>query len=195
MLFHGISMESVANFNERLSVSSNAFHDERTLTFKPVDSVLAIESLRRRLPIALPDELVNLCTRCGAFESAFFADCGDTICVHSARELISTPFGLIDFIEFAWGGRPEFTERVNSTELAAANQYYVAFGYRYEDDDVRDYLYFDPAGRFGHVWFNQDDDASWEIELQAILNGSAHVVPLTELLQDQFELILNAEME
>jgi hypothetical protein len=112
--------------------------------------------------------------------------------VYSARDLATLPCGLIDFIDHTWGGRPEFKECLTRSEIQTINKRCIAFGYRYEDDNVHDYLYFDGDGNFGSLFFDQDDRKSWEPCIRDILSESAHVTSLEALLQDQFEIIGNA---
>lgn len=186
-------MEIVKNFNARLIEMENEYVDERKLLFKPVDSVLSIEALRRRLPISIPDELVAMWMNTGAFESAFFADCWQTICVFSARELVVIPCGLIDFIDHIWGGRPEFVEYFNSEETQAFNERCVVFGYRYIDDNVHTYFYFDRTGKFGCLHFDQDDGSSWEPGIRNLLNDNVKGSSLSVLLQDQFDIVCSTQ--
>jgi len=70
--------------------------------------------------------------------------------------------GLIDMVRHCWGNeREELEPGVNfsDAQIDMLNQQYTVFG-RYNRDEgfeASGYLFFDRAGRFGRIWFSQDD--------------------------------------
>lgn len=136
-----------------------------------------------------PDELIDFFEQFGALQSCQFQDAWQTLIIFSAQELQPRQTGVVTFIDAYWGGRPEFAEFFSAEEIARLDQQYQVFGLRYVDDNVHDYLIFDPNG---HLFFDQDDCANTLEILKDSLKSSALSSSLTELLREQMEMMLTA---
>lgn len=78
------------------------------------------------------------------------------------RHLKST--GVVDIFNFVWGNNkaglePSDDNWVNQEEYNKLNTDYTAFGYVSVDDNLNLALYFDKAGKFGVIPYDQDDTA------------------------------------
>ncbi|MFC4159525.1 hypothetical protein [Chitinimonas lacunae] len=91
--------------------------------------------------------------------------------------------GLVDFIKWIWGSRDEIDESYDSEDIEQLNRSYRVFGMQYYDDNQHSYLYFDEAGRFGSIYYDQDNfDALCRDYLDPMLNASPADCTLDELV-------------
>lgn len=100
--------------------------------------------------------------------------------------------GLIDMIVYSWcNDRYEFAEGeyFERAELDALNTRYRCFGW-YRTDTIGEsawYLYFDPLGRFGALFYDQDGFDHARTELLGMLDASPARQTLEELLCEGIE--------
>lgn len=189
-----------AGFDMKLVDDFHAFldkHDEDLvrgyrLSFKAPDSAEAITALEKKLGFAVPAELRAMWTTKGALHSTWFADAWQTLTIDSAAEMAAHPVGLLPFIDHAWGGRPELAAWLPADAAAKLNADYVVFGYRYVDDNVHDYYFFDRRGRFFHLPFDQDDMTAARDQVREMAKAAPAGSSLDELLRDQLTTIREA---
>lgn len=160
--------------------------------WKTPDAPEAITALEKKLGFAVPPELRALWTTKGALHSVWFGDSWQTLTMDTAAEMAEHPVGLLQFIDHAWGGRPELAAWLPADAAAKLNAEYIVFGYRYVDDNVHDYFFFDRQGRFGNLPFDQDDMTG----ARDIVRGMAKAAPagesLDKLLGDQLATMRTA---
>jgi hypothetical protein len=182
-------MKLIDEFNEKLKalVDEDSFDWQRVI-FSTPETEENIATLREK--VIIPEELAAFFLKYGAFKSNAFGDAWQTVQLFSVQELLDMPLGIIDFIDYYWGGRPEFADYFSSEEITHLNQQYKIFGLKYVDDNVHDYWFFDQHGKCGNLPFDQDDcEPAMEI-LKELLISSNLTLSLEELLTAQFESIL-----
>lgn len=182
-------MEIVNQFNEKLKalVDEDTF-ESQYVVFSDPDNEETLAQLKEKA--AIPESLAAFLLQYGACKSNWFGDAWQTVQLFSAQELLDMPLEIIDFIDYYWGGRPEFVEYFSAEEIAQLNQQYKVFGLRYIDDNVHDYWVFDQYGKFGNLTFDQDDCEYAMDMLKELLISSNFMLSLEELLIAQFESIL-----
>lgn len=114
----------------------------------------AISALEESYGTPLPESLKTFCQEygrltAGDFETALsilpdFLENG-----HSCR-------GLVRSIIHIWEGRPEFSQNLTKAQIDRLNQNYFIFGMRGISDNEHVYYYFDKAGKFGNMSFDQE---------------------------------------
>ena len=157
--------------------------------FKKPDGAEAIAALEKKLGFAVPTALRSLWTTKGALHSVWFGDSWQTLTMDTAAEMAEHPVGLLQFIDHAWGGRPELAAWLPGDATAKINADYIVFGYRYEDDNVHDYFFFDRRGAFGHLHFDQDDMSDARAAVRAMAQTPPAGESFDELLGDQLATI------
>jgi hypothetical protein len=162
---------------------------------KPADAEAALEAVARRAGMPLPPALAHLLATEGAFHNPWFGDVWQTLRLDSAAELLERRTGLATFIDDVWAGRPELHEWFGAEALSQIDAQTFVFGFRYEDDNVHDYLYFDRRGRFDHLYFDQDSPRVARSHLTSILREPGPGVTLEELLASQLEIMMMAIQE
>lgn len=160
--------------------------------WKKPDAPEAIAALEKKLGFAVPRELRTMWTTKGALHSIWFADSWQTLTMDTAAEMAEHPVGLLQFIDHAWGGRPELAAWLPAEAAAKINAEYIVFGYRYEDDNVHDYYYFDRGGRFGHLPFDQDDMTGARAIVQQLAQAPPAGESFDELLGEQLATMRKA---
>lgn len=189
-----------AGFDMKLVDDFHAFLDKHDadlvrgyrLSFKEPDSAEAIAALEKKIGFAVPAELRAMWTTKGALHSPWFADAWQTLTIDSAAEMAAHPVGLLPFIDHAWGGRPELAAWLPADAAAKINAEYVVFGYRYVDDNVHDYFFFDRRGRFFHLPFDQDDMSEARTKVRELAKAAPAGSSFDELLRDQLAAIREA---
>lgn len=182
-------MKIIDEFNEKLKALVEEEHfDWQRVVFAMPETEESIAQLKEK--VFLPEELTAFLLKYGAFESNGFADAWQTVQLFSVQELINRPLGIIEFIDYYWGGRPEFADHFSSDQIATLNQQYKVFGLKYVDDNVHDYWFFDQKGKFGNLTFDQDDCEYAMKILKELLISSSLTLSLEELLNAQLESIL-----
>jgi len=182
-------MRLIDEFNEKLKalVDEDSF-DWQRIVFSTPEIEESISKLREK--VIIPEELAAFFLKYGAFKSNGFGDAWQTVQLFSVQELIDIPLGIVDFIDYYWGGRPEFADYFSSEEMTQLSQQYKIFGLKYVDDNVHDYWFFDRYEKFGNLPFDQDDCEPAMDILKELLISSNLTLSLEELLNAQFESIL-----
>jgi hypothetical protein len=160
---------------------------EYQIEFSTPDSPDDIARLTQRIGMPVPESHGNLLLTSGVFHHAHFGDTWQTLRLYSAKEMLDRQCGVVDAIKEIWGGRPELDAALTAEQIAKLNAEYVVFGYRYVDDNVHDYLFFDRRGGFYHLLFDQDDTADAEDTLRALAGQASASVSLEALLKTQFD--------
>jgi hypothetical protein len=183
---------SVKQIVEDFQRAIGAETEFREVIFLPPSAGHDILALEEKAGVPVPAELARLYRETGAFRDKFFGDDWQTIYLFSPAELAGQPLGLASFIDFVWGGRPELVQWLSSEQRHRLDTSYAVFGYRYENDNVHDYLYFDAGGGFGHFHFNQDSSSRMGEALRALAQNGGGGMSLELLLTKQFEIILGS---
>lgn len=169
------------------SIDDEDLQEEYKIVFSEPDSPDDIAQLVERIGMPVPESYATLLRTDGAFHHVHCGDIWQTIRLHSAKEMLDRPNGLVDFIKDIWGGRPELDDALTPESIAKLNAEYVVFGYRYVDDNVHDYFFFDRGGGFHHLLFDQDDTSDAEEALHALADQAGEGIALEALLKPQFE--------
>lgn len=183
--------DSEETFEEHLAKYSQIIRVGETTS----DAELA--ALEAALGRPLPDDLREFYKTVGQLRSTM-----GPIEVPSARELLRRlalpeewsghrirSLGLVDMIVHCWGGdrwefRPE-SGLIKAEEIERLNARYAVFGWLNSDPGLEGhhYLYFDEAGRFGTVFFHQEDfDRFYAESLGPMQERSPAKETLSELL-------------
>ncbi len=153
------------------------------LAFAQPDNADDIARFEDLIGTPLPPALRDLYLEGGAFAHVHFANAWQTLRIDPVRShLASLPLesGLVAFIHSTWGGREELAESLDDFYVETVNANYTVFGWRYIDDNVHDYLYFDRNGLFGNFRFDQDE-ASHNL---CRLRNLAEILPEGDLDRD-----------
>jgi hypothetical protein len=161
--------ESINSLNQDVIDDDPDGGESFSLSFSEMDDEDDIVALEHAIQATLPDELKGLYLTNGAFNHDCFADAWNTIDIYSVERLLRQlnnpnnkvsqyPFGmgLVAFMDALWDGRKEFVGRISDKVRGTINSNFFVFGYRYVDDNVHDYLYFDRLGAYGNFLFDQD---------------------------------------
>lgn len=188
-------MKLIDDFNDEIQRLQEEIADNHRFEYKEKDLPDNIKALQQKINIQIPGDLENLLIRDGAFYHQNFGDVWQTLEIYSAVEMLSNTAGLLDFIEYAWGGRDDLLAHFNSDEQQQLNLECIVVGYRYVDDNVHDYLYFSKPGHFGHLLFDQDSQKTAISELRAILRNNGTRYSFDELIRQQLnEIVEGAEL-
>ncbi|KAA6432763.1 SMI1/KNR4 family protein [Dyadobacter flavalbus] len=170
------------------------------------EEVLVLEN---RIGIKLPEVLKNLYTGFGSIKNRNWNEnnCLDIYSVSYLMERLDDPdkwartesLGIIDMIRLSWGNdRYELDEELSPAMKAYLNKHYICFGLYRTDDNLEsaNYLYFDMHGRFGSVFYHQDNfEDLLQNHLRPMLEESPATHTLEELLLEAFEIITELKME
>lgn len=107
--------------------------------------------------------------------------------------------GLVDVIRAHWGGdRAEFDagSHFSADELRVLNERFIGYGWYMVADILEGahFLFFGRDGRFGSLYYHQDDFASAKQALKAMLRDGIPGQPLEQLLGNALEEV-RASME
>lgn len=128
------------------------------LKFNRPDSAQAVAAWEKELGMAVPAPLKQALTKKGAFSSGSPADMEErTFQIYPAEECRRMGNGLIAHIDALWGGRPEFEDFFSQDELISLNRSYAAFAEVCVNQNAFIHYYFDSAGKFGWLYYDQDD--------------------------------------
>lgn len=155
-----------------------------------------LKKIESDLGFELPTELRELAKTRGPFTAGTFND----LCVMGGWNDNGHPTGLVEYIDYVWGGRPEFEEFYKEKEVRFLNENYFAIGTRYQDDNVHEYIYFDKNGKFGSIVFDQDYFEAFQDEVEPMFEKSTARETLKQVLSRQFtelikEKVLNQYLE
>lgn len=92
------------------------------------------------------------------------------------QESLPSP-GLVDFIDYCWGGRPEFEAAYRQQQLQHVNQNFIAFAVRYIDDNCHEYLFFDREGNFDSIALDQDSFEYFQDSFDSLLTSTKVPTP------------------
>ncbi|OPZ90690.1 MAG: hypothetical protein BWY75_00628 [bacterium ADurb.Bin425] len=123
----------------------------------------------------LPDQLRDFALNYGVFGIGTF-ESKLAILEHWDEEQIAKP-GLVNFIDYCWGGRPEFEEFYKPQHIEHIDQNFFAFGVRYIDDNCHEYLFFDKEGNFGTIFMDQDCFGDFQADFNPLLKTNKIVRP------------------
>jgi hypothetical protein len=165
---------------------------EYQIVFEAPDPAADVARLAQRIGMPVAQSYADLLSTKGAFRHAHYGDTWQTLRLYSAQEMLDCRNGLVDFIDDIWGGRPEFEDALTSASIAKLNAEYIVFGYRYQDDNVHDYLFFDRHGGFHHLQFDQDDTTEAEEMLNKLTQQTVAGISFEALLNAQFDIISKA---
>lgn len=127
--------------------------------------------------VGLPLELRDFAFANGVFAIGTF-ETKLAVLEHWDEEQIAKP-GLVNFIDYCWGGRPEFEEFYKPQHIEHIDQYFFAFGVRYIDDNCHEYLFFDKEGNFGAIYMDQDSFGEFQEDFNPLLKTTKIPNPLS----------------
>jgi hypothetical protein len=165
---------------------------EYQIVFVAPDPAADVARLAQRIGMPVAQSYADLLSTKGAFHHAHYGDTWQTLRFYSAQEMLDCRNGLVDFIDDIWSGRPELEDALTSASIAKLNAEYIVFGYRYQDDNVHDYLFFDRHGDFHHLLFDQDDTTEAEKMLNKLAQQTVAGISFEALLNAQFDSISKA---
>lgn len=106
--------------------------------------------------------------------------------------------GLVDAIVHSWGNdRPEFApgKFFSADQLKALNAQYIGFGLYRPDLERAHYLYFDAQGRFGALFYDQDDFSDAQKRLTAMLRTSPAPGDLASVIGHSLDALRQSQKE
>jgi len=168
-----------------------------------------IRELENRIHMRLPEELSTFYTGFGAIKNRNWNEnnCLDIYSVKYLMEKLNDAdkwsrtesLGIIDMIRLSWGNdRYELDEELSASMKNFLNNHCICFGLYRTDDNLEsaNYLYFDTYGRFGSVFYHQDDfEELLENHLLPMMEASPATQTLEELILEAFEIITELKME
>ncbi len=184
-------MKSLIDFNLYLqSIDDPDTSEELQASFPGPMSTVDIQQVEAAIGCPLPLPLRDFLIETGPFISTHFGDAWNTIKIFDIETMLTSPVGIIDHIDWHWGGRPELADALSIEQMATLNARYKVFGMRCIDDNEYDYLFFDADRGFFHsLPLNQDNmDASitW---LLGSVSTSPVGITLVELIQHQISTL------
>ena len=72
-----------------------------------------------------------------------------------------------------WGGRTEFGNSFEPSEIASLNAGWVCFGHYLHNDDSHTFLVFDRSGQFARIFYDQDNWGDFQQALKSLLAGAS----------------------
>ncbi len=182
-------MKALIDFNTYLqSLDDSELSDELEVSFPGPMSMAAIQRVEAVIGCPLPQSLRDFLSQTGPFISTHFGDVWNTIKVFDSETMLESPSGIVDHIDWHWGGRPELADALTIEQIATLNARYKVFGTRCIDENCYDYLFFSVDGGFYSLLLDQDDmDAciAW-------LLGGISISPVGESLTELIEQQLSA---
>jgi hypothetical protein len=179
------------------------------LDIEQKSTIEAIALLENQIHSKLPEELGNFYTGFGAIKNRNWNEnnCMDIYSIKYLMERLNDPdkwartesLGIIDMIKLSWrNDRYELDDELSPSMKTFLNKNYICFGLYRTDDNLEsaNYLYFDTHGRFGSVFYHQDDfEDLLENHLHPMMEESPAAQTLIELLLEAFEIITELKIE
>lgn len=183
-------MKALIDFNTYLqSLDDCDVSDELEVSFAGPMSMTGIQRVEAVIGCPLPQTLRDFLTQTGPFISTHFGDVWNTIKVFDSETMLEAPCGIIDHIDWQWGGRPELDDALAIEQMATLNARYKVFGTRCIDDNRRDYLFFSVDGGFYSLLLDQDDMDTCIAWLLGSISASPVGESLTELIEQQLSAL------
>ena len=186
--------ETLARYREALELAVKTDPDYAeyfAITFHEPLSDGQLRKLETSLGFPIPNALKTMALR-NPIEVGSFSE---LVVLTEWKNRDDVP-GLINYIDYAWGGRPEFEEYYQEKHRDYLNKNYFVFGMRYHDDNVHEYLYFDREGMFGSIVFDQDEFSQVQKQLNPLLKKSTANETLDQVISRSFsEVIKNKLLE
>lgn len=134
--------------------------------FKPLDEA-KIAKHEAAAGIKLPPELREFALTKGVLTIGSY-ETKLAILEHWDEEKIAEP-GLVNYIDYCWGGRPEFEEFYKPQQIEHVDKHFFAFGAQYIDDNCHEYLFFDSEGNFDSIFMDQDSFGYFQEDFNPLL--------------------------
>jgi hypothetical protein len=178
------------------------------ITIEDKSSAEELKNLENAASVQFPEDLRQFYTSFGSLRCESVNE-NNSIQVFSPRSLLeklnnpdswssTESLGLIDMIKLNWGNdRYEFDEELKSEIKEAVNNNYTCFGWYYTEDNLESahYLYFDKAGKFGYVFYHQDDfEELVQDFLKPMFKSSPATMSLEELLLESIKVITDLKI-
>lgn len=191
--------QMLSRFDDALKLAAKRDEDYAgfyTLKFAEPLTDERLQKIESDLGLEIPADLKRLAKTHGPLTVGSFND----FCLMGGWNDNGHPTGLVDYIDYVWGGRPEFKECYKEKELRFLNENYFAVGTRYQDDNVHEYVFFDKTGKFGSIVFDQDYFEAFQDEVEPMFKKSTARETLEQVLSRQFtelikEKVLNQYLE
>ncbi len=172
--------------------------------FGCADDEVTVDRLEKLIDSPLPADLRAFYLQHGSYSMSESGDDWETIHLSCADDLVCDlqdddplpGLGVVEFIDWFWGGRPEFAERFSREQIAELNRNYHIFGHCYVHDNRHRYYYFDRAGKMGVIDFNQDAfESACEHDFEPMLQASPAHFDLDGLISSEIDaMIARSEM-
>jgi len=127
--------------------------------------------------ITLPPALREFALRHGAFRIGDYESKLGVLPRWSEEKIAG--HGLVNFIDYCWGGRPEFEEFYTQEHLDHVNKSFIAFGIADIDDNRHEYLFFDREGNFASIFMDQDSFDWFQEDFNPLLKTNTIPSPQT----------------
>ncbi|MGB4812108.1 MAG: hypothetical protein WBP13_06460 [Methylophilaceae bacterium] len=160
-------------------------------------SFVDIENLETKHQCKVPESLKDLFMHFGGFELRDKEGWG-SLCVYSGAKNQYFPIfaGLLDMIEMLWGNRPEFEQYLAHNEIQSLNSSYFVFGHIFHDDNAYTHLFFTIDGKFGSVYYDQDNFNEFYESVKGLLaNEGGFLDSLDVLISKSSDVIIEALIE
>ena len=183
-------MKALIDFNAYLqSLDDSDVSDDLEVSFPGPMSMAAIQRVEAVIGCPLPQSLRDFLAQTGPFISGHFGDFWNTIKVFDSETMLESPSGIIDHIDWQWGGRPELADALTIEQMATLNARYKVFGTRCIDDNRYDYLFFSVDGGFYSLPLDQDDMDACIAWLLGSISASPVGRSLAELIEQQLSAL------
>lgn len=165
------------------------------IKFKEPESDEAIAAWENELGTTVPTQLKLVLMENGAFSNGCPLDMEErTFQIYSVEECRNMGNGLIKHIDDLWGGRPEFEDSFSEDEIALLNRDYVAFAEVCVNQNAFLHYYFDASGKFGWLYYDQDDfDSAKESYFRPLLINTQAAYSFDEIVSHMISSCLADE--
>lgn len=183
-------MKALIEFKSWLqSLDNSDMTGELEVSFAGPMTMAEIRRIEAAIECTLPQSLRDALIETGPFISTHFADVWNTIKFVDNDTMLNAPTGIIDHIDWHWGGRPELADALTIEQMATLNARYRVFGARCIDDNRYDYLFFSVDCGFYNLLLDQDDIHSGIAWLLDSISTAPGGRSLAELIDQQLSAL------
>lgn len=146
---------------------------------QPRESEAALQEAERAVGTAVPTALRDFYTKYGPFairDTGYWdALSWGSVRIYGSGSWKSPAYlrGLVDAVNELWGGRTEFGNSFEPSEIASLNAGWVCFGHYLHNDDSHTFLVFDRSGQFARIFYDQDNWGDFQQALKSLLAGAS----------------------
>ncbi|GAB3256151.1 hypothetical protein [Chitinimonas naiadis] len=145
-------------------------YDWNQLTINARETEAHLAEIESQINCPIPASLRDLLCNTGALQMRDSEEWGSiTLYSNVDGGYMPTAAGLAASIDHVWGGRPEFEDYFKPSEIDDINQRFFCFGAYLHDSNAHTHYYFTRAGRFGALYYNQDEWDNLYTSLKALM--------------------------